>query len=127
MEISWHHGFFIRLFKYAMLRHTLSLRDALPIFLSIAFSLDSSKLASGSRDCVRIWNVVTGKTEQILKVNSDSAWSMAFSPDNTKLASGSGTWTIQIWDITTGKMELMLEGHSDAVLSIAFSPDSSKL
>jgi WD40 repeat protein len=66
--------------------------------MSVAFSPDGSKLASGSHDdTVRVWNVATGKVEQTLEGHSASVMSVAFSPDGSishsvYLVDGSKTW-----------------------------------
>src|SRR2546429_248077 len=59
--------------------------------LSVAFSSDSSRLASGSWDCtVRIWSVATGQIEQVLEGHAGHVVGVSFSPDGSRLASGSG-------------------------------------
>jgi WD40 repeat protein len=48
------------------------------------FSPDDSKLVSASDDTtVRVWNVDSGKVEQVLKGHSDSVMNVAFSPDGS--------------------------------------------
>jgi WD40 repeat protein len=96
--------------------------------MSVAFSPNGGKLASGSRvGTIQVWDVTTGRVEQTLEGHSDSAESVAFSPDGGKLASGSRDGTIRVWDVATGQVEQILEGHSERVNSIAFSPDGGKL
>ena len=69
--------------------------------LSVAFSPDGSRLASGSDDrTVRVWNVATGQVEQTLEGHSDTVLSVAFSRDSSKFHSfysvdGAGEWVIQ--------------------------------
>jgi WD40 repeat protein len=96
--------------------------------MSVAFSPDGSKVASGSYDrTVRVWNVVTGQAEQTLEGHSDSVMSVAFSPDGSKVASGSYDRTVRVWNVVTGQAEQTLEGHWRSVTSVAFSPDGSKV
>jgi WD40 repeat protein len=94
---------------------------------SVAFSPDSTRLASASNDCtVKIWDAGSGECLQTLEGHSDWVWSVAFSPDSTRLASASDDCTIKIWDTDSGTCLQMLEGHSDWVRSVAFSPDSTR-
>ena len=66
---------------------------------SVAFSPDSTRLASGSRDdTVKIWDASSGACLQTLEGHSDWVNSVAFSPESTRLASGSDDDTVKIWD-----------------------------
>jgi WD40 repeat protein len=57
---------------------------------SVAFSPDSTRLASGSGDrTVKVWDASSGQCVQTLEGHSDGVWSVAFSPDSTRLASSS--------------------------------------
>jgi WD40 repeat protein len=54
---------------------------------SVAFSLDSKLVVSGScDDIVRLWDAATGAALQTLKIHSSSVTLVTFSPDN-KLSS----------------------------------------
>jgi WD40 repeat protein len=95
---------------------------------SVAFSHDSSKLASASYDeTVKVWDASSGACLQTLKGHSDYVSSVAFSHDSNKLASVSYDSTVRVWDASSGACLQTLEGHSDWVMSVAFSHDSSKL
>ena len=66
---------------------------------SVAFSPDSTRLASASYDrTVKIWDAGSGACLQTLEGHSDSVNSVAFSPDSTRLASASDDRTVKIWD-----------------------------
>ncbi|KAF1360783.1 WD40 repeat-like protein [Lizonia empirigonia] len=95
---------------------------------SVAFSHDSTRLASASDDStVKIWDASTGACLQTLEGHSGYVTSVAFSPDSTRLASASDDSTVKIWDASTGACLQTLEGHSGYVTSVAFSPDSTRL
>jgi len=70
---------------------------------SVAFSHDSTCLASASDDCtVKIWDVSSGACLQTLEGHSDEVSSVAFSHDSTCLASASDDGTVKIWDASSG-------------------------
>ncbi|KAJ6192248.1 beta transducin-like protein HET-E2C*40, partial [Bipolaris maydis] len=96
---------------------------------SIAFSHDSTWLASASRDStVKIWDASSGTCLQTLEGHGNCVNSVAFSHDSTWLASASLDWTVKIWDASSGTCCVQtLEGHSECVFSVAFSRDSTRL
>ncbi|KAF2189253.1 WD40 repeat-like protein [Zopfia rhizophila CBS 207.26] len=95
---------------------------------SVAFSHDSTRLASASYDnTVKIWDASSGDCLQTLEGHSSSVNSVAFSHDSTRLASASYDNTVKIWDTSSGDCLQTLEGHSSWVSSVAFSHDSTRL
>jgi WD40 repeat protein len=94
---------------------------------SVAFSHDSTRLASGSNDrTIRIWDAGSGERLQTLEGHSDSVNSVAFSHDSTRLASGSIDRTIRIWDAGSGDCMQILSVNR-APLNISFDTTGSYL
>lgn len=93
---------------------------------SIAFNLDGTQLASGSRDkTIKLWSVKEQKLINTLSGHSSPVNSVAFSPDGTLLASGSGDWTIKLWNVKKQKLIKTFSGHSSSVNSVIFNLDGT--
>ena len=72
--------------------------------LSVAFSPDGSKLASGSGDTtVRMWDLNTECPLYTCEGHRGWVLNVAFSPDGQTLASAGMDHCIYIWDANTGK------------------------
>ncbi|MGW6424342.1 toll/interleukin-1 receptor domain-containing protein [Nocardia sp. NPDC055053] len=68
---------------------------------SVAFSPDSTKLASGATDnTIRLWNAATGSAEGT-PLPGHAGWVMGivFSPDGHRLASTAWDGTLRVWDL----------------------------
>ncbi|KAF2811373.1 HET-D [Mytilinidion resinicola] len=95
---------------------------------SVAFSHDSTRLASASNDrTVKIWDASSGACLQTLEGHSRYVNLVAFSHDSTRLASASLDRTVKIWDASSGACLQTLNGHSGYANLVAFSHDSTRL
>ncbi|MFT5465712.1 MAG: WD40 repeat protein [Verrucomicrobiales bacterium] len=96
--------------------------------LSVAWSADGQRLASGSNDkTVRIWNPDSASQLAELKGHSDYVRSVAWSADGQRLASGSDDNTVRIWNPDSASQLAELKGHSSFVMSVAWSADGQRL
>ena len=108
--------------------------------VSLDFSRDGARLASGSRDGTAIlWSTATWKALRTIRnADADSIYSSvytqagmvedaAFSPDGKTLAIASREGTVQLFDVATGALHFALKGHSSSVNALAFSPDGRTL
>ncbi|NBD08265.1 WD40 repeat domain-containing protein [Corallococcus silvisoli] len=90
---------------------------------SVAWSPDSTRLASGSRDHeARIWDVRTGALLHALTRQEGQVTSVAFSPDGRWLAAANLGWVVRLVDVESGQEVRTLEGHQQSVLCVAFHP-----
>lgn len=92
--------------------------------LSVAFSPDGSKLASGSGDTtVRMWDLNTECPLYTCEGHRGWVLYVAFSPDGQTLASAGMDHCIYIWDATTGKqIGKPLRGHKNFITSLSWEP-----
>ncbi len=93
--------------------------------VSVAFSPDGARVASGGNARIKVWNAITGNQSFELKGSMDK--SVAFSPDGTRLATASWGREVKLWNATTGEEIATFRGHTREVTSVVFNPDGTKL
>uniref|UniRef100_A0A493T0Y2 Apoptotic peptidase activating factor 1 n=1 Tax=Anas platyrhynchos platyrhynchos TaxID=8840 RepID=A0A493T0Y2_ANAPP len=90
--------------------------------------LENSKLLSWSFDgTVKVWNIITGKTEKDFACHGGAVLSCAVSPDGSKFASTSADKTAKIWSFESSCVLHELKGHEACVRCCTFSPNNKLL
>ena len=96
--------------------------------LTLAFSADGTRLASGSRDTtVRLWDTVGTQAPIVLQGHHGWINALAFSPDGSLLASGDTDRAVHVWDTTSGALLATFSGHLSGIVALRFSPDGRTL
>lgn len=96
--------------------------------MSVCFSPDSRRLASGSWDTtIKIWDVKRREEIRTLTGHAEHVESVDFSPDGRRLVSGSRDLTARIWDVDSGRELLKFSGHNGFVVSVKFSVDGRQI
>jgi len=94
--------------------------------ISIAFSLDGTRVVTASKDnTARIWDTYNGR--ELSRLQYDSLiTSVAFSPDNKRVVTTSGDETVRFWSAVNGR-ELSHLTLKDSVRSAKFGPQGERL
>ena len=110
--------------------------------VSISFSADGTRMASGSHDgTARIWDTATWRVvgepltapgpevarEAGTSADRDSVEAVAFSPDGGTLAMATLSGSILLWNARSGDRAALPKAHANSVVCIAFSPDGRTL
>lgn len=96
--------------------------------LTLAFSTDGTRLASGSKDTtVRLWDTAGSEAPIVLQGHQGWINALAFSPDGSLLASGDTDTAVHVWDTTSGALVATFSGHLSGIVALKFSPDGGTL
>ncbi len=95
-----------------------------------AFSADGSRIAWGTMDSVRLWDVDAAKEVLTIHNTGGPVGLLAFSPDGMGLAGAVGPiyvhGEVKVWNAADGRELLSLKGQT-SVHDLAFSPDGRRL
>jgi WD40 repeat protein len=89
---------------------------------AIAFSPDSTQLASGGFDrIIRLWDCNNGKMLLRLLGHAGAVSSIEIAPCGKRLFSASHDMTVRIWSLPDGESLSVLRGHTCPVASVKYS------
>ena len=98
---------------------------------AVAFSPDSTQIATGGYHEVLIWDVASGKLLKRLQGLPERTYAIRYSPDRRWIATASGTpaqaGLVRLWDAATGEAVRDLVEIDDSIFGLAFSPNSKLL
>jgi len=96
------------------------------ILQALAWSTDSTRVATTSSNVITLWNATTG--QKVLDYNNHHAnvYAISWSRDAARIASAAGDGTVQIWDTTSGNTQMTYSKHQGGyVRAAAWSPDNT--
>lgn len=85
--------------------------------LSVAWSPDGSRIATGSRDrTIGIWDAESLRLVATLRGHADYIYDLRWSPDSRTLYSSSGDGTVRVWDTVPPGERLAARNARDSVV-----------
>src|SRR5207253_1258964 len=91
----------VKVWDAATGQETRTLKGHTHEVLSLAFSLDGTRIVggvSGSHDGIKVWDAATGQETLTLRGHRAHVKSVAVSPDGKRIVSGSYDHTVKVWD-----------------------------
>jgi WD40 repeat protein len=94
---------------------------------AVAFSADGRRVATGGcEQVVKLWNVASGKLEDVLSGHDGCICAIALSPDGQTLAAACDGGSVTIWDLPSRTRVAVFYKRLES-FGLAFTPDGSTL
>jgi WD40 repeat protein len=93
----------------------------------IAFSHDSSRIATISSEGITIAQAQTGKAISQIRVSLPAPAVIQFGPDDKSIVCGDANGVIQVFNAETGKLRRDITGNAGSIKWVAYSEDGTKL
>lgn len=90
---------------------------------SLEWSRDGRTLFIATGDEVHVWDRLSRRMKQVLRVHENTVSDIAVSHDGSRLATISHDLTVRLWQMGDEKPGRMLLGHKEHPQAAAFSPD----
>jgi WD40 repeat protein len=90
---------------------------------SVAFSPDGTRLATGGRGAIQLWDIATEKAEHRIDLQPGQGWNLTFSPDGKFLSTTGKFGLVETWSTATGKQTAICKGPVPLVFGIQYRPD----
>ncbi len=89
---------------------------------ALAFSVDNTKLVSGSADqTARVWDLADARFPEIAQLagHTGAVTAVAFNTDGQQVLTGSADMAVKLWTVATEKELANLAGHTGAIVAVA--------
>jgi hypothetical protein len=93
----------------------------------VAVSPDEKHISTAGDNTFRIWDLLTGRCEKILRIDDSLARCQVFLSDGKRLVTGSGSGRITVWNLSTGTAIKSWVAHRGDVMSIVAMPDGESV
>lgn len=96
--------------------------------VALAFSVDGSRLLSGSQDQTAIlWDTAGRRRLHLLQGHKAEVTAVGFTRDGTRAITGSVDRTLRLWQLADGRQTATLTGHKEKVYTFAVSPSDGSI